>query len=222
RDPLGSCATGGAAGQRFPTARRHALDRAVVQANIGKLGEGAPQLESSGLDHRSDQTLQRRLEKRGLGGLLEPLLEGAGPHRPEAPHEDGPKRCEAQRLPHQKRLDHSQPEPEGARLPLAAFVPGPVAQLVDHLGREMTLQLPRYRRSLLVDLWTRRLTSCSSLLHRAPFVGRFATKPTKEWPDLFPLSRYVTRKGSGDACRPVAMCHQRLDKFGLPELAPRA
>src|SRR5690606_7850585 len=59
-------------------------------------------------------------------------------------------------------------------------------------------QLPRYRRSLLVDLWTRRLTSCSSLLHRAPFVGRFATKPTKEWPDLFPLSRYVTRKGSGD------------------------
>src|SRR5690606_12720714 len=77
-------------------------------------------------------------------------------------------------------------------------VPGPLAQLVDHLGREMTLQLPRYRRSLLVDLWTRRLTSCSSLLHRAPFVGRFATKPTKEWPDLFPLSRYVTRKGSGD------------------------
>src|SRR5690606_7626137 len=61
-----------------------------------------------------------------------------------------------------------------------------------------TLQLPRYRRSLLVDLWTRRLTSCSSLLHRAPFVGRFATKPTKEWPDLFPSSRYVTRKGSGD------------------------
>src|SRR5690606_7699864 len=85
---------------------------------------------------------------------------------------------------------------------LARFLPGPLAQLVDHLGREMTLQLPRYRRSLLVDLWTRRLTSCSSLLHRAPFVGRFATKPTKEWPDLFPLSRYVTRKGSGDAIRP--------------------
>src|SRR5690606_25677262 len=168
------------------------------QANIGKLGEGAPQLESSGLDHRSDQTLQRRLEKRGRGGLLEPLLEGAGPHRPEAPHEDGPKRCEAQRLPHQKRLDHCQHDPEGGRHPLARVVPGPLAQLVDHLGREMTLQLPRYRRSLLVDLWTRRLTSCSSLLHRAPFVGRFATKPTKEWPDLFPSSRYVTRKGSGD------------------------
>src|SRR5690606_13355728 len=70
-----------------------------------------------------------------------------------------------------------------------------------HLGREMTLQLPRYRRSLLVDLWTRRLTSCSSLLHRAPFVAGLATKPTKEWPDLFPLSRYVTRKGSGDGLK---------------------
>src|SRR5690606_8445116 len=65
-----------------------------------------------------------------------------------------------------------------------------------------TLQLPRYRRSLLVDLWTRRLTSCSSLLHRAPFVAGLATKPTKEWPDLFPLSRYVTRKGSGDGHGP--------------------
>src|SRR5690606_39196231 len=100
------------------------------------------------------------------------------------------------------RLDHCQHGPAGGRHPLARGVPGPLAQLVDHLGREMTLQLPRYRRSLLVDLWTRRLTSCSSLLHRAPFVGRFATKPTKEWPDLFPSSRYVTRKGSGDGWQP--------------------
>src|SRR5690606_12632250 len=38
------------------------------------------------------------------------------------------------------------------------------------------------------------------------FVGRFATKPTKEWPDLFPLSRYVTRKGSGDGRRRVDGC----------------
>src|SRR5690606_31790970 len=85
----------------------------------------------------------------------------------------------------------------------------------------MTLQLPRYRRSLLVDLWTRRLTSCSSLLHRAPFVGRFATKPTKEWPDLFPLSRYVTRKGSGDGSIPHLACAVLHDADLQGRVAPQ-
>src|SRR5690606_12728502 len=101
----------------------------------------------------------------------------------------------------------------------------------------MTLQLPGDRRSLLVDLWTRRLTSCSSLLHRAPFVAGFATKPTKEWPDLFPLSRYVTRKGSGDGppprllhlvwlpprpCRDRRRRSRRSPSFGLTRAPPRA
>src|SRR5690606_9240883 len=72
------------------------------------------------------------------------------------------------------------------------------------------------------DLWTRRLTSCSSLLHRAPFVAGLATKPTKEWPDLFPLSRYVTRKGSGDGAAGDDLLLKKAVNSNLPHAVDRA
>src|ERR1019366_4241012 len=171
----------------------------VVDPDIGEATERAGQRQASGVHDRIHEVLQGLAEERGGRLLLESLLERARSDETKPAHEDRSQRRERERLAREEALDPREHQPERGAVPLSRVVSGARAQLVDHTRRERPPHLLLDGLRLRTRLWTGRCGLGSSRLHRVPLVGGLATEPTMSGPDLFPLSRYVTRKGSGHA-----------------------
>src|ERR1019366_8108446 len=195
--PLGAGLALRARRQRVATARWHALSGPVVDPDIGEATERAGQRQASGAHDRIHEVLQGLAEERGGRLLLESPLEWARSDETEPAHEDRSQGRERERLAYEEALDHREHQPKRGAVPLSRVVSGARAQLVDHGRHERPPHLILDGLRLRGRLWTGRCGSGSSRLHRGPLVGGVATEPTMSGPDLFPLSRYVTRKGSG-------------------------